>query len=785
MSYEDKLIDWSKVEAPDATGSYSAAEDDKDKADSALLSMVPPKDYETWKNIGISYKAAGGDLDTFLHWSASDPSNYDEKTARRLFENVAENGKITAGTLYWHAAQNGWRYERDMTATAAQPRKSKQAIPQDKPLDLAPVEQTIAMLTALFEPGEQVNIQVRARWKEGAEEGSGKWEPADGGTCYERDELVRMLREGEIQQLLKGYTKDAGVWVCQNPTNGEGRGKERTVKWRHALIESDELPVEEQIRIMRELDLPITTMTASGGKSVHALVRVDADGANHYDERVLMLHEICNQAGLKVDPNNKDSSRLTRLAGIKRGDARQTLLYTGIGAKNFGSWLMAHRTKPTTPENPTNEVDILAQAQAEPVRTFAEIAPRVNRDRPELIEGVLFEGGEMIISAPAKGGKSTCMIGAMVEASSGGEWLCHKVEKCPTLLINTENDVDDFGNTILDYVEHTGHGDMRNMYVLDLAGKTVPLSMIASDIIAKAKTIEGLRLIIIDPIYPLLGDLDETSNKDMSNFMNLFMQIRKETSAAIIFVHHDSKGAMQYAKAIYRASGAGVFSRHPTTIVNLTQLDVKPEVYKQRLNDEQVRCMDSYLHAHGYEPWLGDQEARIADDYRRECVRTLEPEEMNKLIELLDSGKKVAVDGVKRDSVKTRVYSSTGLKLEITRRGARNPYPSFWWFEYPVFSPDHDGLLGSARDDTGLTKATRREKAAERHEVINALIQAAVEQCHDDGVPPTRRNVWKRMDTLDGEEISLDRLTQWTYPSKNPWCPWGIGEDNVLCLPDT
>ena len=34
----------------------------KERADSALLSMVPPRDYETWKNIGISYKAAGGDL---------------------------------------------------------------------------------------------------------------------------------------------------------------------------------------------------------------------------------------------------------------------------------------------------------------------------------------------------------------------------------------------------------------------------------------------------------------------------------------------------------------------------------------------------------------------------------------------------------------------------------------------------------------------------------------------------------------------------------------------------
>lgn len=39
---------------------------DKEKADLAFLSMEPPKNYETWKNIGISYEAAGGDHDTFL-----------------------------------------------------------------------------------------------------------------------------------------------------------------------------------------------------------------------------------------------------------------------------------------------------------------------------------------------------------------------------------------------------------------------------------------------------------------------------------------------------------------------------------------------------------------------------------------------------------------------------------------------------------------------------------------------------------------------------------------------
>lgn len=306
----------------------------KERADSALLSMAPPRDYDTWKNIGISYKAAGGDLDTFLRWSAGDPEKYDEATARKLFGNVAEDGKITAGTLFYHARLAGWN---DGTHDAGVHLKKPDDMP--KPLDLAPTEQTVAQLEALFMPGENVNVSTRARWSEK----QGKWTPADGGTCYERDELIDMLREGRLDEVLDGYEPEAGVWICQNPTDGRGRGKDRTVQWRHALIESDDLPVDEQVRIMRELDLPITTMTTSGGKSVHALVRVDAEGPNHYAERVQLLHDICNAAGLKVDRANKDSSRLTRLAGVQRGEQYQTLLYANIGADDFQAWADTHR----------------------------------------------------------------------------------------------------------------------------------------------------------------------------------------------------------------------------------------------------------------------------------------------------------------------------------------------------------------------------------------------------------------------------------------------------------
>ena len=197
----------------------------KERADRALLSMVPPRDYETWKNIGISYKAAGGDVDTFLQWSASDPDNYDEAQARKLFEHVSEDGRITAGTLFWHAKRAGWVEDASDSFVVQVP---STVLPSA--IDLSPVQQAVAQLEALFEPGEYVNLSVRAKWSEKR----CKWGPADGGACYERDDLIARLQSEGFGGVLDGYEPEAGIWVCQNPTDGTGRGKGKTTAWRHA-----------------------------------------------------------------------------------------------------------------------------------------------------------------------------------------------------------------------------------------------------------------------------------------------------------------------------------------------------------------------------------------------------------------------------------------------------------------------------------------------------------------------------------------------------------------------
>ena len=88
--------------------------------------------------------------------------------------------------------------------------------------------------------------------------------------------------------------------------------------YRYALVESDSTDLAKQNAIIRELELPVACLVYSGGKSVHAIVRVEAKDYNEYRTRVDYLYSICKKNGLAVDSQNKNPSRLSRMPGVIR-----------------------------------------------------------------------------------------------------------------------------------------------------------------------------------------------------------------------------------------------------------------------------------------------------------------------------------------------------------------------------------------------------------------------------------------------------------------------------------
>ena len=110
---------------------------------------------------------------------------------------------------------------------------------------------------------------------------------------------------------------------------------------RYAVIEFDDLPLKVQAAfwvgaIRREL-LPVRTLVYSGGKSIHALLRLKDD--EDFARQWLTL-----AAALAADPDPayrcdiacRNPGRLTRFAGAIRaeGNRRQELLYLGTNARD-------------------------------------------------------------------------------------------------------------------------------------------------------------------------------------------------------------------------------------------------------------------------------------------------------------------------------------------------------------------------------------------------------------------------------------------------------------------
>ena len=99
---------------------------------------------------------------------------------------------------------------------------------------------------------------------------------------------------------------------------------------RFLLLESDDLPIGLQLSLWSRLALTVAALICTGGRSVHAWVKVDCRDEKEYREIAFDIYEHLTR--FSPCPHNKNPSRLSRLPGVKRklggeGAAEQRLYY--------------------------------------------------------------------------------------------------------------------------------------------------------------------------------------------------------------------------------------------------------------------------------------------------------------------------------------------------------------------------------------------------------------------------------------------------------------------------
>lgn len=280
------------------------------------LKSIPVTDladqYNLWSGISIAYARSGGTFDTWAAWCEQDPEKAKEITPERF------NGFVRTGTedpesatrklLSWAARFGGFKH-----------------VPE--PVKASPDDQAASFIKAVFGPDELVNIYPNGPFT---------------AKQIRASELIDKLNFDSLSEALGGYDKARGVYVEINPASPGPRRKTGVTAFRHLLIESDDTPLEDQYGILLTSNLPITALVHSGNKSIHALVRVDAESIEEYAQAFEDVSAWLADHGLKADPACKDPSRLSRLPGVTRGASSQYLIGLNYGMKSYHDWVKTH-----------------------------------------------------------------------------------------------------------------------------------------------------------------------------------------------------------------------------------------------------------------------------------------------------------------------------------------------------------------------------------------------------------------------------------------------------------
>lgn len=97
---------------------------ESERAKSALWSLDPGADRETWVKIGMSAKAAGLDFTDFHEWSAGAGNYHNEGDCRSVWSSI-KPGAIGEGSLFHAARAAGWTDDAEAPQTPAQSRQDR------------------------------------------------------------------------------------------------------------------------------------------------------------------------------------------------------------------------------------------------------------------------------------------------------------------------------------------------------------------------------------------------------------------------------------------------------------------------------------------------------------------------------------------------------------------------------------------------------------------------------------------------------------------------------------
>lgn len=692
-----------------------------------VLNRVDPSalSYQEWVNVGMALKQEGYPCEVWDSWSQRD-SRYHAGECEKKWQGFhGSAAPVTGGTIVQLAKDQGWcsvsggheigwgdEIRDDLVVVDKSWLESREIC---EPPQWHPARQLITYLETLFEAGETVGY-VTESWRKEDKDGP-HYLPTQGDYSRTAGQLIEALSKcgDDIGSVLGDYRPEAGAWIRFNPLDGKGVKNENVTEFRYALVESDSMPIEQQNAMVRELQLPIACLVYSGGKSLHAIVHIDAADHVEYRKRVEYLYDVLRKNGMEVDTQNKNPSRLSRMPGVTRNGRKQFIVDTNIGKASFEAW----KEWIESVNDDLPEFEGLEQVWHD----MPALAPC-------LIEGVLRQGHKMLIAGPSKAGKSFALIELCIAIAEGRRWLQWQCAQGKVLYVNLELDRASCLHRFKDVYEAMGlrPANIRNIDIWNLRGKSLPMDALAPKLIRRALK-QNYIAVVIDPIYKIITG-DENSADQMAAFCNQFDKVCTELGCAVIYCHHHSKGNQGGKRAMDRASGSGVFARDPDAMLDLVELELTPEIVEQQTNAAAARaCLQ----------WIKKNEPTLLEKLSQDD--TCSAASLERIIR--DNVPIWIYDVAREEAQQARSAAAgfTGWRIEGTLREFPKFPPVNLWFRYPVHQLDDGQILGDLDVDGTEPKwkkahQVRKQSAEQQRKNQEQQFSEAIANCCA-GEPPT------------------------------------------------
>lgn len=345
-----------------------------------------------------------------------------------------------------------------------------------------------------------------------------------------------------------GISQDGQV----SPRCNDNAGPERYV-----VIEFDDMEGDVQISMIKHLSqfLPLVLVLHSGGKSFHAWF----NGCTASEDRVLAFRR--HAASLGADKAVFTKCQMVRMPNQNRekNGNLQELHYLDLSklpSSSAGAPSIDFDEYPFCPEKGLSKKDGIRVPHIQDWNAFKK---NCLPEPPELVAGFIHKGCKGVLCGQSKAGKSHLAMQLLDTVSKGEDFLGMATTKSKVLYLNLE--LPDFGlkkrfEALHAKSETTPHEDM--LFVANGRGNWSGIKSLEG-MIEPIKEM-GIEMVIIDPLYKV-ADIDESDQARVKEVLRVFDDITQLTGAAVLYVHHFTKGKASEKSTIDLLAGSGVLAR--------------------------------------------------------------------------------------------------------------------------------------------------------------------------------------------------------------------------------